>query len=78
MEMRLSFGMDTEELAEEMMQLDHATFIKFVMDSLAAFACAELDEELVARIWRNLDGCYDPGDKRPTLASLLKQYPAQS
>lgn len=77
MEMRLNFGFSTEQLAEEMTQLDHATFIKFVMDALDAFACAELDEELVACIWRGLDGCYDPGERRPTLASLLRQYPEQ-
>lgn len=78
MEMRICFGFDTERLAEEMTQLDHATFIEFVMNSLDAFACAEADEELLVRIWRGLQGCYDPGEKAPTLEDLLAQYPEQA
>lgn len=78
MEMRLSFGFDTEQLAEEMTQLDHSTFIEFVMNSLEAFQCAEVDEELLVRIWRGLQGCYDPGEQPPTLADLLERYPERN
>lgn len=77
MEMRICFGFDTERLAEEMTQLDHATFIEFVMNSLDAFACAEVDEELLARIWRGIQGCYDEGEQPPKLADLLEKYPDQ-
>lgn len=75
MDLRLNLKLNAEELAEEMTQLDHAEFIEFVMNSLDAFACAEVDEELLARIWRGLQDCYDPGERPPSLADLLEQYP---
>lgn len=77
MELRLNIGFDAEQLAEEMTQLDHSTFIEFVMKGLDAFQAAEVDEELLVRIWRGLQGCYDPGEKAPTLEELLAQYPEQ-
>ena len=57
-------------------QLNHQQFITLVMEVLEYFACAEVDEELIAKLWRVIQGCYEGGE-RPTLESLLKQYPEE-
>lgn len=77
MDLRLNLKFNVDELAEEMAQLDHAEFIQFVMKGLDVFQCLEVDEELIARIWRGLQGSYDEGEKPPTLADLLEKYPDQ-
>lgn len=55
-------------------QLSHEQIINLFVEILDYVACAEVDEELIARLWRGLQGCY--GDEEPpTVDDLLAQYP---
>lgn len=73
----LSFDFRADDLAEQIVTtLPYAEVVKLVMSVLDLAATAELDEELVARIWRGLQDCYDEGDK-PTIEDLLARYPKQ-
>ena len=55
-------------------QLSHEQIINLFVEILDYVACAEVDEELIARLWRGLQGCYGE-DECPTLDELLAQYP---
>ena len=57
-------------------QLNHEQFITLVMQVLEYFACAEVDEELITKLWRVIQGCYEGGEK-PTLEALLQRYPIE-
>lgn len=73
---QLTFDFKADDLAEQIVStLPYAEVVKLVMSVLDLAATAELDEELVARIWRGLQGCYD-ADDQPTLEELLARYPA--
>ena len=49
-------------------------FFKLVEAALDWRALADIDEELIARIWNKLKGVYMEGEELPTLDSLVKQY----
>ena len=49
-------------------------FFKLVETALDRWALADIDEELIARIWNKLKGVYMEGEDLPTLDSLVEQY----
>ena len=55
-------------------QLSHEQIINLFIEILDYVACVEVDEELIIKLWRGIQGCYGD-DERPTLEDLLKQYP---
>ena len=55
-------------------QLTIQELFEVVEGLLNGFALAEVDEELIARIWNNLKGVYREGETLPTLESLVEQY----
>lgn len=74
---QLTFDFRADDLAEQIVStLPYDEVVKLVMSVLDHAATAELDEELVARIWRGLQGCYEEGD-RPTIEDLLARYPKE-
>lgn len=75
--MRMSFDIQKEELAETIANMDHSEIIGLFLEVLSQCAAVELDEELVARIWPTIVGCYDSDEERPTLEDLMQRYPAR-
>lgn len=64
-----------EDMVHSMIeQLTAQEFFKVVEDVLDGFCVAEVDEELIARIWNKLKGVYTEGENLPTLESLVEQY----
>lgn len=64
-----------EDMVHSMVeQLTAQEFFKVVEDVLDGFCVAEVDEELIARIWNKLKGVYREGENLPTLESLVEQY----
>lgn len=49
-------------------------FFKLVEAALDGWALAEIDEELIARIWNKLKGDYKEDEELPTLDSLVEEY----
>lgn len=76
MNVRLTINVGIDELVEQLVQLSHEDFIKLVLAATDEFAAAELDEEIIARLYRGLEGCYDAEHPQPTIDELLEQYPA--
>lgn len=72
---RFNINIDKEDLADAISDLDHSEIIGLFLRVLDLCAVVELDEELVARIWPTIQGAYEDGAERPTLESLLAQYP---
>jgi hypothetical protein len=62
-----------EDLAEAIAQHDPSQFIELVMEVLDnGFQTLEIDEELIARIWRKIRPCYE--GVPPTLDELVEEY----
>lgn len=76
MNVRLTINVGIDELVEQLVQLSHEDFIKLVLAATDEFAAAELDEEIIARLYRGLEGCYDEENPQPTIDELLEMYPA--
>lgn len=55
-------------------QLTTEEFFKLVEDVLDRWALADIDEELIARVWNKLKGVYPEEEELPTLDSLAEQY----
>lgn len=75
MNLNLTATISLDLLAEQLSQIGHDEFIALVMETLDHIAEAEVDERLIARLYRGLDGCYDPLNPRPTIEEMLDQYP---
>lgn len=67
-----------EDMADAIAKLDHAQIIELVLRVLEICAIAELDEELVARIWPTIQQAYSEADGPPSLEEVLQRYPAHA
>ncbi len=72
---RFNVNIDKEDLADAISNLDYSEIIGLFLRVLELCAVVDLDEELVARIWPIIQKTYDDDEERPTLESLLAQYP---
>lgn len=70
-----SFYVAKEDIVGSLVeQLTVQEMFDVVEGLLDGFALAEVDEELIARIWNKLKGVYQEGETLPTLDSLVEQY----
>lgn len=70
-----SFYVRKEDVVHSLVeQLTTEELFKLVEDVLDRWALADIDEELIARIWNKLKGVYMEGEDLPTLDSLVEQY----
>jgi hypothetical protein len=77
MEVRLNLPIDVEEVALQIAQHDDKTVVRFVETILGAAARIELDEMLVAHVWRGVLREYEGGDvgeQPPSIQELLDEY----
>ena len=58
-------------LSEQLTVNELFTVVEGVLDG---FGLAEVDEELIARIWVKLKGVYQEDETVPTLESLVEKY----
>jgi len=77
--MKITFPieMSIEEMARNIADLDPPSILELIAHVLDLAAVSELDEELIARTWIGLQGCYEQ-DEQPTLEEIVKKYEAQS
>jgi hypothetical protein len=70
-----SFYVSKEDIVDSLVeQLTVQEMFDVVEGLLDGFALAEIDEELIARIWNKLKGVYQEGETLPTLDGLVEQY----
>ena len=77
MEVRLNLPIDVEEVALQIAQYDNKTVVRFIETILGAAARMELDEMLVAHVWRGVLREYEGGDvveQPPSIQELLDEY----
>ena len=66
-------SVSAKDLAEAITQQDSSQFIELVLEVLDnGFQTLEIDEELIARIWKKIKPCYE--EAPPTLDELVEEY----
>ena len=78
MEVRLNLPIDVDEVAFQIASHDDKTIVQFVTTILDAAARLELDEMLVAHVWRGVMREYEGGAvgiEAPSIGILLEEYP---
>ena len=78
MQVRFNLPVDLEEVATQIAQHDDKDVVRFIKTILEAAARLELDELLIAHVWRGILREYESGndDDQPlSIQELLDEYP---